>query len=238
MLTTMEQIRLRNNIHYEQPMIDSDHRHSLWYGGDVLSIDYKGYTLTLRANGEVRGWYQKSQDEPLIEIRDSSCHGDFYGIFQNIIPSDAILMSLLLPGDKQTILNMEDTNWWEVFISQGDDEITSVPLDSETYDEAITELVQHADQFIDQDNTTYHSPVYVYHEYQDDQAYGSQLLRVFHDQEYGRRFLRRRVETVMRCSWDELKAQIQDDDTMESDYVSILTGDACQFFILDTCVVY
>ena len=61
---------------------------------------------------------------------------------------------------------------------------------------------------------------------------------MFGDQKTGRKWLRERVEKVFNMPWDEVAKLVQEDDTFEPDYVSIGSSDNCQFFILDTCIVY
>lgn len=236
MITAPEKIMLRENLHYLQPMLDSNHRNSLWYGGDVLTVNYKGYDLTLCANGDVICDYQHSKDGPLIQVSDKSNHAIFLEQLKNAIPNDETLKNLLLEAasSSETLpkLTVVDTNWWEVFVSKDGQEITSCVLDSENYDDALTEMIDNAEKILDLHY------VYVYHEYQDDQAYGSQLLQVFGDQKTGRKWLRERVEKVFNMPWDEVAKLVQEDDTFEPDYVSIGNSDNCQFFILDTCIVY
>jgi hypothetical protein len=75
--------------------------------------------------------------------------------------------------------------------------------------------------------------VYVYHEYTDDQAYGTQEIKVFADKAEGRYFLRTRVEYVFEQSWDLIQENLNPDDTMNPDYVCIDDGDSCSFFVLE-----
>ena len=96
MITTPEKVMLRENLHYLQPMLDSNHRNSLWYGGDVLTINYKGYDLTLCANGDVICDYQHSKDDSLIQVNDKSNHAIFLEQLKNAIPNDEALKNLLL----------------------------------------------------------------------------------------------------------------------------------------------
>ena len=75
--------------------------------------------------------------------------------------------------------------------------------------------------------------VYVYHEYTDDQAYGTQIIKIFADKELGLKHLKNRVETDFRKTWNEIPANLYPDDTFEEDYVSINKGDAYSFYILE-----
>lgn len=75
--------------------------------------------------------------------------------------------------------------------------------------------------------------VYVYHEYTDDQAYGEQFIQVFRDRLAGQAYLKRRVEEVRESAWEAVAANAGPEDTVEPDYVSIKSGDANQFFVLE-----
>lgn len=75
--------------------------------------------------------------------------------------------------------------------------------------------------------------IYVYHEYADDLAYGEQLIRVFRDHCAGQAFLKERVEKAFSSDWETISANAGSDDTVEPDYVSVKSGEDCQFFILE-----
>lgn len=75
--------------------------------------------------------------------------------------------------------------------------------------------------------------VYVYHEYNDSEAYGSQLLRVFRNEDDGKACLAERVKRVLGKPLDELAKEVEDDDTVRDDYVSVNGGKGVDFFILE-----
>lgn len=75
--------------------------------------------------------------------------------------------------------------------------------------------------------------VHVYHEYTDDQAYGTQEIKVFADPELGRQHLKTRVEKDFGKPWNEIEKDLYPEDTLEPDYVSIDKGGACSFYILE-----
>ena len=75
--------------------------------------------------------------------------------------------------------------------------------------------------------------IYVYHEYNDSQAYGTQEIKVFANPEMGRQHLKNRVENHYHECWDEIEKTIEYGDTFTPDYVSIDTGNGCEFFILE-----
>ena len=76
--------------------------------------------------------------------------------------------------------------------------------------------------------------VYVYHEYNDSEAYGEQVIKVFSCLPAARKYLRERVETHFDTKWDELTAEIDSKDTMKMDYVSIDGGEnGIDYFVLE-----
>ena len=75
--------------------------------------------------------------------------------------------------------------------------------------------------------------VYVYHEYTDDQAYGTEVIKIFADPELGRQHLKSRVEEDFKKPWNEIPGDLYPEDTLELDYVSIEKGGACSFYILE-----
>ena len=233
-LTVTEKVLIKNSIRYFQPLIDSDHRDSLWYSGDVLSFTFEGFTLTLRANGDVIANLCKDNNTSVF-VKDKSCHGIFYEKMKDYIHSDKMLHEYTSnQTENLPFLTLDDTNWWEVFINFNRQEIRSVVLDSTNYDEAITEILDNLPALIE-DNTQH---VFVYHEYDDSQAYGTQILKVFEDAKTGIACLHNRVENHFGKSWNEIATTINDDDTFTETYVSINTGNGCVFFILDYQNIY
>ena len=132
-------------VEYEQPMIDAGHRHSLWYGGDVLSVRNGNHVFTLRANGDVIAEYQSDpEDKTAISVRDKSCHGVFYEKLHGAIGNDEELDELSHRDQSpcHAWLEILDNNWWEVFVTDADgNEVGSFVMDSEYYDEALEEML-------------------------------------------------------------------------------------------------
>ena len=77
------------------------------------------------------------------------------------------------------------------------------------------------------------STIYVYHEYNDSQAYGTQELKVFTDPAKGQEYLKSHVERDFKMPWDEIEVTLCSDDTFEPDYVSVDNGNGCCFYILE-----
>ena len=84
--------------------------------------------------------------------------------------------------------------------------------------------------------------VFVYHEYTDDQAFGTMLCEVYGNIDAARARLKSRVEDYFGKPWDELTADATnhpwEDDTFTPDYVSCIVRGACAFWtITEACVL-
>lgn len=153
-MTPTEINSLRNKVKYEQPMLDNGHRNVLWYGGDVLSIERHGYVVTLRANGDVVAEYQSDPaDKTVISVKDKSCHGVFHEKLKDAIEDDDELARLIHTDQSpdHAWLELINGNWWDAFVSKDGLETGSVVLDSENYDEALTEMLEDIDSIIGAD---------------------------------------------------------------------------------------
>ncbi len=76
--------------------------------------------------------------------------------------------------------------------------------------------------------------VYVYKEYNDDLAYGEELVKVFTTEKQAKKFLKKRILECERCSFAELKSEASENDTVTEDYVSIETGDgSVSYYIIE-----
>lgn len=75
--------------------------------------------------------------------------------------------------------------------------------------------------------------VYVYHEYNDNEAYGSQLMKVFRKEDNGKAYLAERVKKILGKTLDQLAKEAEEDDTIDDTYVSVNSGKGVDFFILN-----
>lgn len=78
--------------------------------------------------------------------------------------------------------------------------------------------------------------VYVYHEYQDDQPYMDQVIKLFQSREDGIMYLRERVEEKFGMTFEEVAKRAPETDalaTVKEDYVSVQNADVVNFFILE-----
>lgn len=79
--------------------------------------------------------------------------------------------------------------------------------------------------------------VYLYKEYNDNEAYGTEFTQLFPCLEEAKNKLRERVEEHYGRTMEELRADLEflldDQDTLEDTYVSVNTGGGTDFFIID-----
>ena len=78
--------------------------------------------------------------------------------------------------------------------------------------------------------------LYVYKEYNDEYAYGEEVVELYSTKEKAMERLREAVEEAFKCSWNDIPEEVglDDMDTFEEDYVSINNGDgATAYFVIE-----
>lgn len=145
---------------------DSDHRHSLWFGGRVAEIQHKGYTFILGAYGDVYGTLYNSHDEGIAEVRDKNNAGRFREEMRPFISDDDELLTLLknANGEYKGVrrLKLGHNNWFEVLIDgpNGKQYDCGWVSESDYIDEALAEMREYMDAAIaDIEKATGTSPV-------------------------------------------------------------------------------
>ena len=73
--------------------------------------------------------------------------------------------------------------------------------------------------------------VYVYKEFNDEYAYGEEMINVFSSMKKAKAHLKKQVEDVFGCKFEDVPHD--EDDTLSPDYVSVATGDGVMFFIVE-----
>lgn len=135
-------------IKYVQPKIDNNHQCHMWYGGDVLEIEYGEYILVLCANGDVICTYTDKSTGSYAYVKDKSNAGNFYQYMRNYIKDDWQLLNYVLKSEySDGALEILDSNCWEVFVHKGNELLCSYVLDSYDYDEAIEEIKDNIEFF-------------------------------------------------------------------------------------------
>lgn len=100
-------------------IIDKDHLDCTWYGGEVATVLYKGYIITIGAYGDIRlgGIINGSE----VYIKDKNNGGAVYQELGRKLNDDQ-LHSLLNGGDENNYLCFENNNWFEVDLISPDGE--------------------------------------------------------------------------------------------------------------------
>lgn len=131
---------------------DLNRQHSLWYGGDMVSIAYRGYRFIVSAVGDVIATLtRKSDNVELCDIRDKGNAGRFGQEITSYIKIDAELKQLLADNHPQYQLDLTDNNWWECFCydPQGQFHDLMLALDSDGIIDAVVETAVAMDSIIE-----------------------------------------------------------------------------------------
>lgn len=90
---------------------DKDHLNCIWYGGEVGSIDYKGYEIVIGAYGDICiGGIIKGAE---FNYKDRNNSGRAFDEFGSNI-NDKSLKDLISSQDNNNYLSFENNNWFEV----------------------------------------------------------------------------------------------------------------------------
>lgn len=110
---------------------DNKHKDSVWYGGEIVSVEIGAYTITIGAYGDVRAIIN---DEYYVD----KCNGGNFAEYlreQGIEDDDD-----LRRADKKGRIKWENNNWFEAVFFNND---TQEYL--ETYDTIVDELDENDD---------------------------------------------------------------------------------------------
>lgn len=98
-------------------------QNSLWYGGGIATISYKGFEFSVEARGEIRAHlYDAVTDDELVYIKDKSNNSVFYDKMRLYLKTDEDLIRALNEKHEKYRLTIADNNWWEIFVSDKDKE--------------------------------------------------------------------------------------------------------------------
>lgn len=126
--------------------------HCLWFGGDVASITYKGYTFYISAIGDViLSLLSKTGSDEVARVKDKSNGGIFANEMAGYIENDAMIERLFKETDPNYYFNVDDSNWYELTIEDKDGHIHSDydTLDAELIFDAIAEVADIMQDMID-----------------------------------------------------------------------------------------
>ena len=77
--------------------------------------------------------------------------------------------------------------------------------------------------------------VYVYKEFCDGDTYGEEIIEVYENKEDALTRLRKQVEKYCDCSFEDIptKLDLDDEDTVKEDYVSMYVGKGIMFWVVE-----
>ena len=130
-----------------QPYIDKEHLAHYWYGGDVVSIEHRGFTFFISADGEVNASLLDEKNNELCYVKDKNRSGRFYDEMSSFIANDKELFSLINSPEGEKVLVFENNNWWECYARDPAGNMYDLmwALDASTIPEAIEEVKEHID---------------------------------------------------------------------------------------------
>ncbi len=125
--------------------IDDNHKSHYWYGGQCAKIEYKGYTFSIEAIGDVY-WYCEKDGDISDCYKDKNNSGRFYGEMSYRFKNDDELYEAIDKGE----LVFDYNNWWECFVIGPDGKFHDLmwDLDASYLDEAIDEVKENLDEMI------------------------------------------------------------------------------------------
>jgi len=125
---------------------------SLWYGGNVVDVKYKGYTFHIEAIGDVYAdLYLAHNNEHLCYAKDKNNNGNFGSQMLSYFRSDKTLLAALRGESSKYRLEMQHNNWWECFVTdpQGGSHDLMWSLDDDNLLHAISSVIKALDSTID-----------------------------------------------------------------------------------------
>lgn len=103
-----------SSLHIMQDIL-SDYQDSLWYGGRVASINYKGAEITIAAYGDVIcDLVDRKSGKSVAYVKDKSNSGSFYHEIVSKVKGDNELRDIVRGTHPKYTLDLDCGNWWEV----------------------------------------------------------------------------------------------------------------------------
>lgn len=137
-------------IYFDQEIVGG-RCHCLWYGGGVTSIDYKGYTFSISASGDVIASLQSKTDfHEIARVKDKSNGGIFMDEMGGYIEDDNRLSMAIQNRDPEYLLDIENNNWLELDMmnSHGKWSHLDIILNSEFIFDAVVETIGMMEEII------------------------------------------------------------------------------------------
>ena len=126
---------------------------SLWYGGEIATIRYKGWKFELYACGDVRAVLSRKSDpeNELFYVKDKNNAGQLGEELQPYIETDKALYAAINGQHRKYRLELLNNNWYECFAIDPHGQFYDLmwALDSDHAIEAIAEIIDGMDEVIE-----------------------------------------------------------------------------------------
>ncbi len=146
-------LRLKEPVSVEfAEKIDDCRCSSLWYGGTIANIFYRGWRFELTANGDVRAsLIRKVDDVELFRIKDKHNGGDFGQELLRYIKTDEGLYAAENGEHPEYTLELDDNNWFECFAFDSDGKYYDLmwALDADNVFESVVDVIDGMDEIIE-----------------------------------------------------------------------------------------
>ena len=97
--------------------------HSLWYGGNMADVKYKGYTFHIEARRDIYAYlYTTKSKRRVCYVKDKCNNGNFGAEMVSYIRSDKTLYKALNGEHHLYELILDHNNWWECFVTDPNDQ--------------------------------------------------------------------------------------------------------------------
>ena len=125
---------------------------SLWYGGEIARIRYKGCTFDLHACGDVRAILTRKgePDDELLYVKDKNNAGVLRKELLPYVRTDRALYAAINGQHEKYHLELLNNNWYECFVTDPSGQFHDLmwALNSDHALEAIAEVVCGMDEVI------------------------------------------------------------------------------------------
>ena len=125
---------------------------SLWYGGEIASVCYKGWRFDIEACGDVCAYlYRKvNSDDQILYVKDKNNAGRLGEELQQYIKTDKALYAAINGKHSKYELELGNNNWYECFVTDPQGEFYDLmwALDSDDALESIAEVIAGMDEVI------------------------------------------------------------------------------------------
>lgn len=126
---------------------------SLWYGGDMVKITYKGYTFNIDASGDIFARVCSARDGSYImHFKDKHNTGYVGTEIRSYFRSDRTVHTAIDGEHRRYRLELDNNNWWECVVTdpQGRFHDLMWVLDDDSLFAGIAEVLTSLDGIIDE----------------------------------------------------------------------------------------